>query len=185
MKGRIQHSKYLAAELETANPLLLDGEIVYESDTGRSKIGDGITRYDRLPYTTDAEAIPALSWKVQDGMLCVKPATDLMNPILERCSVGILHYKNARKRYQEDQTGRRQKRPKNSGFKLVQDTFARGELAWTAVRINPVPFDLTADRHTGWMPVISVRNLFERWVTTIPDPKYSGGGNSSFTAAIT
>ena len=50
MIGRIQHPKYTAAALKAANPLLLDGEVVYESDTGRHKIGDGVKGWNALPY---------------------------------------------------------------------------------------------------------------------------------------
>ena len=39
MIGRIQHPSHPAAALTAANPVLLAGEIVYESDTRRHKIG--------------------------------------------------------------------------------------------------------------------------------------------------
>ena len=195
MIGRIQHPKYTAAALKAANPLLLDGEVVYESDTGRHKIGDGVNKWTELPYPMNAEAVPAVTWKVQGGMLCVKPATDLKNPILKQCFVGILHYKNAKKRYRRNpQTGQTQNRPLNAGFKLVQDSFSRDEVNWTSVRINPVPFDATeiigiqpaaftfvASNGTkvnaaGWMPIISVADLLERWVVRSADPVFVGGG---------
>ena len=32
------------------NPLLADGEQGYEKDTGRMKIGDGVRRWNQLPY---------------------------------------------------------------------------------------------------------------------------------------
>lgn len=177
MISRIQFPKYAAAALKAANPLLLDGEIVYESDTGRHKIGDGVTEWWRLPYASDAEEIPAVTWKVQRGMLCIKPATDLKNPILKRCMIGILHYKNARRRVQKDlASGTVKSRPQNAGFKLVQDSFAQEELSWTTVRINPVPFDAKKANTAGWLPVISVADLFQRWVVRIPDPDFAGGG---------
>lgn len=179
MIGRIQHPKYTAAALKAANPLLLDGEVVYESDTGRHKIGDGVNKWTELPYPMNAEAVPAVTWKVQGGMLCVKPATDLKNPILKQCFVGILHYKNAKKRYRRNpQTGQTQNRPLNAGFKLVQDSFSRDEVNWTSVRINPVPFDATKVNAAGWMPIISVADLLERWVVCIADRGFVGGGNS-------
>ena len=177
MIGRIQHPKYTAAALKAANPLLLDGEVVYESDTGRHKIGDGVNKWTELPYPMNAEAVPAVTWKVQGGMLCVKPATDLKNPILKQCFVGILHYKNAKKRYRRNpQTGQTQNRPLNAGFKLVQDSFSRDEVNWTPVRINPVQFDTTKVNAAGWMPIISVADLLERWVVRIGDRGVAGGG---------
>lgn len=48
--GRIKHPTFPAAALTAANPLLLDGEVVYESDTGRHKIGDGVKVWNALPY---------------------------------------------------------------------------------------------------------------------------------------
>ena len=188
MIGRIQHPKYTAAALKAANPLLLDGEVVYESDTGRHKIGDGVNKWTELPYPMNAEAVPAVTWKVQGGMLCVKPATDLKNPILKQCFVGILHYKNAKKRYRRNpQTGQTQNRPLNAGFKLVQDSFSRDEVNWTSVRINPVPFDATKVNAAGWMPIISVADLLERWVVCIADRGFvgpNGSGKSNISDAI-
>lgn len=177
MIGRIQHPIYTAVALKTANPVLLDGEIVYESDTGRHKIGDGVSSWNILPYATNAEEVPGVSWKVENGTLYVKPATDLKNPILRRCMVGVLHYKNAKSRYLLNQmTGTRLIRPQNIGFKLVQDCFARTELNWTTVRINPVPFDSSIVDAAGWMPLISVSNIINRWIESIPDPNFAGGG---------
>ncbi len=177
MDRRIQHPRYTAAALKAANPLLLDGEVVYEADTGRHKIGDGVNKWTELPYPMSAEAVPAVTWKVQGGMLCVKPATDLKNPILKQCFVGILHYKNAKKRYRRNpQTGQIQNRPLNAGFKLVQDSFSRDEVNWTPVRINPVQFDTTKANAAGWMPIISVADLLERWVVRIADRGFVGGG---------
>jgi len=50
MKGRIQHPMYTAARLTAVNPVLLAGEVVYESDTRRHKIGDGVKAWNALPY---------------------------------------------------------------------------------------------------------------------------------------
>ena len=98
IQTRTQLPVYTAEALAAKNPVLLKGEIVYESDTGRHKLGDGTTAWNTLAYASDVEKVPALRWKVQGGMLYVKPATDPADPILKRCSVGILHYKNARVR---------------------------------------------------------------------------------------
>lgn len=40
------------------------------------KLGDGTTAWNTLAYASDVEKVPALRWKVQGGMLYVKPATD-------------------------------------------------------------------------------------------------------------
>lgn len=54
MIGRIQHPVYTAAALAAANPVLLKGEIVYESDTRKRKLGDGVTAWNSLPYLDSA-----------------------------------------------------------------------------------------------------------------------------------
>lgn len=46
---------YTAAALAAANPVLLKGEVVYESDTRKRKIGDGITAWNNLPYESDSD----------------------------------------------------------------------------------------------------------------------------------
>ncbi len=50
IQSRIQHSVYTAAVLKAKNPVLLKGEVVYESDTCKYKIGDGSTAWNTLPY---------------------------------------------------------------------------------------------------------------------------------------
>lgn len=121
--------------------------------------------------------IPALTWKVADGMLWVKPAGDLDAPILKHCLVGILHYKNAGYRYVRDSvTNQIRHRPSNQGYKLVQDSSSGGSITWTSVRIDPHPYDLEAAAlHGGWMPVISVENLFARWVEKKNSAAATGG----------
>jgi hypothetical protein len=41
-----------AAALTATNPVIADGQIVYETDTGRIKIGDGVTAWTSLRYVT-------------------------------------------------------------------------------------------------------------------------------------
>ena len=140
IQTRTQLPVYTAEALAAKNPVLLKGEIVYESDTGRHKLGDGTTAWNTLAYASDVEKVPALRWKVQGGMLYVKPATDPADPILKRCSVGILHYKKCTS---PKSRALRKLRPTSSGFKLVQDRFSRDELSWTSTRIDPIPFEPT------------------------------------------
>lgn len=62
IKGRVQHPAYTAAELKAKNPVLLEGEIVYESDTTLHKVGDGVTPWSALAYARGGEfedGIPA------------------------------------------------------------------------------------------------------------------------------
>lgn len=50
LKGRTQNPAYTAAVLKAKNPVLLKGEIVYESDTTLHKVGDGVTPWNALAY---------------------------------------------------------------------------------------------------------------------------------------
>ena len=50
IKGRVQHPVYTAAALKAKNPVLLEGEIVNESDTTLHKVGDGVTPWNALAY---------------------------------------------------------------------------------------------------------------------------------------
>lgn len=48
------------AEWVAANPVLADGEMVYETDTHRIKFGDGITAYSSLPYAMPYKVFTAI-----------------------------------------------------------------------------------------------------------------------------
>lgn len=50
IQSRIQHPVHTAATLTAKNPVLLKGEVVYESDTRKHKIGDGATAWNALSY---------------------------------------------------------------------------------------------------------------------------------------
>jgi hypothetical protein len=41
-----------AAALTATNPVIPDGQVVYETDTGLCKIGDGVTAWTSLRYVT-------------------------------------------------------------------------------------------------------------------------------------
>jgi hypothetical protein len=46
------------AEWSALNPILSDGEIGYERDTKRVRVGDGVTHWNDLPYTWLAKVLP-------------------------------------------------------------------------------------------------------------------------------
>ena len=75
MKGRIQHPMYTAAALAAANPVLFAGEIVYESDTSRHKIGDGVKAWNALPYAGGGFlreiSLPNEQSRMGDTFLCL------------------------------------------------------------------------------------------------------------------
>ncbi len=55
MAFRIQARRGTAAEWESANPILLDGEWAIEKDTRKIKVGDGVTPWEDLTYFTQGE----------------------------------------------------------------------------------------------------------------------------------
>ena len=57
MTTRMQQRRGTAAEWQSANTLLAEGEIGYETDTNKFKIGDGSTAWNSLGYFVNAAAI--------------------------------------------------------------------------------------------------------------------------------
>ena len=52
-----------AAQWTSANPTLADGELGYETDTARSKLGDGATAWTALGYTVgDSSGVGTVEW---------------------------------------------------------------------------------------------------------------------------
>jgi hypothetical protein len=48
--GSYQTVSYTAARFASLNPVLLISEVGIESDTGKFKVGDGVTAWNALPY---------------------------------------------------------------------------------------------------------------------------------------
>ena len=46
----LQHKRATAAIMAANNPVLAAGEVAFETDTNKFKIGDGSTAWVRLPY---------------------------------------------------------------------------------------------------------------------------------------
>jgi hypothetical protein len=57
MATRMQQRRGTAAQWTSANPILAAGEIGYETDTGKFKIGNGSSTWSALNYYVDANAI--------------------------------------------------------------------------------------------------------------------------------
>ena len=53
MSITIQIRRGTAAEWTAANPVLAAGELGLETDTGKTKIGDGVTAWNSLGYVDD------------------------------------------------------------------------------------------------------------------------------------
>jgi hypothetical protein len=58
----LQHKRGTAAILTANNPTIAAGEIVFETDTGRIKIGDGSTAWNSLPYADSQAATNLFLW---------------------------------------------------------------------------------------------------------------------------
>lgn len=54
MSVRFQQKRDTAANWTSNNPVLLNGEIGYETDTGKIKFGDGTTAWNSLSYFAGA-----------------------------------------------------------------------------------------------------------------------------------
>jgi len=52
MANRLQMRRDTAANWTSYNPLLMEGEIGIETDTGKIKVGNGTSNWSSLPYVT-------------------------------------------------------------------------------------------------------------------------------------
>jgi len=70
MATRMQQRRGTVGQWTDANPILNIGEIGFESDTNKFKIGDGINHWDDLPYFLDEETIAtSLDGYIPDSLL--------------------------------------------------------------------------------------------------------------------
>lgn len=78
LKARIQLKKDTSEAWRINNPVLLDGEAGYESDTSLMKVGDGIHRWLELDYTNSgATAIASTAnYAINAGALGGTSAAD-------------------------------------------------------------------------------------------------------------
>ena len=82
---------YTAAALAAANPLLLKGEVVYESDTRKNKIGDGAAAWNELPYQVGdlPEMVPAAGAdSVANFLETSAPMNDVLQKVIAATAVG-------------------------------------------------------------------------------------------------
>lgn len=77
MAGRIQLRRGTAANWTSANPVLAAGEVGVETDTGRAKVGDGVTAWTSLAYV-DGKSIP-ISGSASNAAAVVTQATYALN----------------------------------------------------------------------------------------------------------
>ena len=92
MKGRLQLPMYTAAALAAANPLLLKGEVVYESDTRKRKVGDGISKWNDLAYDAGGD-LPKMTPvagadSVADFLGTSAPINDVLQKVIAATAIG-------------------------------------------------------------------------------------------------
>lgn len=62
--GTIQIKRGTKSALTTNNPLLLEGQPCFETNTGQLKIGDGVNKYNNLPYVGSSSGASIFSGTV-------------------------------------------------------------------------------------------------------------------------
>jgi hypothetical protein len=67
MATRMQQRRGTASQWTSSDPILNAGEIGFESDTNKFKIGDGTNHWEDLTYFTDADSITAALNSIIDG----------------------------------------------------------------------------------------------------------------------
>lgn len=78
MQQRIRYRRGTAAEWTAANPLLLAGEPGYETDSGSFKVGNGVTRWNSLPYLLGPNAITGSIASAGDATITSPQNGDLL-----------------------------------------------------------------------------------------------------------
>ncbi len=76
MSTTMQQKRGTALQWSTANPILLAGEIGFETDTNLIKIGDGVTNWNNLNYITTPDELQS-SGNNYEGMIAIEHATTI------------------------------------------------------------------------------------------------------------
>lgn len=104
MAQRIQARRGTAAAATAANPVLASGEFGFETDTGKVKIGDGVTAWNSLAYiggggdlathladSSDAHDASAISFTPTGGIAAVDVQAALVELDTEKAASGHTH----------------------------------------------------------------------------------------------
>ena len=92
---RIQHRRGSAAEWTVNNPILFAGELGYETDTTRIKVGDGVTQWVNLAYVgqfgaNDLDALTDVSiTSPASGAVLRYDGTSWIDAVLSKSDVGL------------------------------------------------------------------------------------------------
>lgn len=93
VKAEIKIRRDTSTSWETVNPVLGEGEIAYESDTHKLKVGDGITTWKSLPYSTDISEAVINSLAKQVTLESVETKVDTvlakLNSFTDRAVTGL------------------------------------------------------------------------------------------------
>jgi hypothetical protein len=76
----IQQRRDDAATWTTENPVLFEGEAGHETDTGRWKLGDGVTAWNALPYKSDVDSVAGKTGAVTLEVADVDGAAPIDSP---------------------------------------------------------------------------------------------------------
>ena len=69
---RIQHRRGTSQALAAVNEVLLAGEICIETDTGKYKIGDGTTAWNKLDYANNSLGHETWTMTLDDDSVITK-----------------------------------------------------------------------------------------------------------------
>jgi hypothetical protein len=78
MSDRIQIKRDSSAVWSSVNPVLSDGEFGYERDSGKIKIGDGITPWNSLYYYSSEEYPSAIAGEALGGHRAIVQSNGLL-----------------------------------------------------------------------------------------------------------
>lgn len=77
----IQQRRDPAAQWASDNPVLYEGEMGHETDTGRSKMGDGVTAWNDLPYKWGVDSVSGYTGVVELSVSDIEDAAPTHNPV--------------------------------------------------------------------------------------------------------
>lgn len=88
---RIQFRRNSSVEWTSLNPVLAAGEPGYETDTGKVKVGDGVTAWNQLVYSTTGDSTAVTQEQLVDHVNSETP-----HPVYDDGPSLSLLYQNAK-----------------------------------------------------------------------------------------
>lgn len=95
MADLIQLRRDSAATWASVNPILADGELGYERDTNRLKVGNGVQAWNSLSYVTDSffvheQMIAGAEWTINHN-LGKYPSITVVDSAGDECEGDVKH----------------------------------------------------------------------------------------------